>query len=169
MKSFNEYLTESKKTYKFKIKAAGELPEGFEDKMERALNKYEVVKFSKGSTTPIDKTPLDFPQIQNCEVTHFEAEVSYPVTSHILQEYLSCETDCARSHLRVSGENDPLDELQKDEHEKPYETMLTKEDMGGESAQQSVGQNRVMDLLKELDKVKKESEVDHTKGIPTEK
>ena len=54
MKSFNEYLTESKKTYKFKIKAAGELPEGFEDKMERALNKYEVVKFSKGSTTPID-------------------------------------------------------------------------------------------------------------------
>ena len=47
--------------------------------------------------------------------------------------------------------------------------MLTKEDMGGESAQQNVGQNRVMDLLKELDKVKKESEVDHTKGTPTEK
>mgnify|MGYP001176325009 FL=1 len=169
MKSFNEYLTESKKTYKFKIKAAGELPEGFEDKMERALNKYEVVKFSKGSTTPIDKTPLDFPQIQNCEVTHFEAEVSYPVTSHILQEYLSCETDCAKGHLRVSGENDPIDELQKDEPEKPYETMLTKEDMGGESAQESVGQNRVMDLLRELDKVKKEKELDPTKGIASEK
>ena len=64
MKSFNEYLVESKKTYKFKIKAAGELPENFTDKMETALNKYEVVSFNKGATTPIDKTPLDFPQIQ---------------------------------------------------------------------------------------------------------
>lgn len=169
MKSFNEYLVESKKTYKFKIKAAGELPENFTDKMETALNKYEVVSFNKGATTPIDKTPLDFPQIQNCEVTHFEAEVTYPVTSHILQEYLAAETDCAKGHLRVSGENDPLDELQKDVPEKPYETLLTQTDMGGESAQKSVGQNRVMELLKELDKTKKDNEYDPTRGIASEK
>lgn len=169
MKSLSEYLIESKKTYKFKIKAAGELPENFEDKMETALNKYEVVKFTKGSTTPIDKTPLDFPSLQNCEVTHFEAEVSYPVTSHVLQEYLSTETACSKERLRVRGENEPLEEYQQDEAEKPYETLLTKNDMGGESAQQSVGQNRVMDLLKELDKVKKENQYDPTKGIATEK
>ena len=39
----------------------------------------------------------------------------------------------------------------------PYETLLTQPDMGGESAQQSVGNNRVMDLMKELETARKES------------
>ena len=33
MKSFEQYLTESKKTYKFKIRVAGEVPEKFPDAM----------------------------------------------------------------------------------------------------------------------------------------
>ena len=41
--------------------------------------------------------------------------------------------------------------------------------MGGESAQKSVGQNRVMELLKELDKTKKDNEYDPTRGIASEK
>ena len=44
MKSFIEYLTESKeeKKYSFKIKIAGDLPENCEDVMETALQKYKV-------------------------------------------------------------------------------------------------------------------------------
>ena len=53
MKKFAEYLTESTKTYKFKIRIAGDLPEDCENKMETALNKYEVVGFSKGKTTAV--------------------------------------------------------------------------------------------------------------------
>ena len=76
MKSFIEFLNESKKTYKFHVRVAGPLPEGFADKMETALQKYSVVNFSNGKTTPITETPLDFPSLQNMEVTHFEAEVN---------------------------------------------------------------------------------------------
>ena len=35
-----------KKTYNFKVRVAGELPENFADDMERALTKYEIVKIS---------------------------------------------------------------------------------------------------------------------------
>ena len=38
MKSFTEYLTESKKTYKFKIGVANELPEGFSENLKTYLD-----------------------------------------------------------------------------------------------------------------------------------
>jgi hypothetical protein len=44
--------------------------------------------------------------------------------------------------------------------------MLTTEDMGGESGQESVGNNRVMDLLKELEKARKEKDNDPMEGAP---
>jgi len=169
MKSLKEFLTESKKTYKFKIRAAGELPEGFVDRLETALNKYEVVSFSKGKTTPITERPLDFPQLANCEVTTFDAEVSYPATSHVLESYLTLNMDYPACHLKVRGENDETEKYQEEKEENEYTTLLTTEDMGGESAQDQVGNKRVMDLLKELETAKKENQYDPTKGIAAEK
>lgn len=168
MKKFAEYLTESKKTYKFKIRIAGELPEDCENKMETALNKYEVVGFSKGKTTPISEKPLDFPQLQNQQVTHFEAEVGYPVTSHLLEKYLCDSIPCSHGYCIVRGEFDPVEEYQPDNPDKkPYEAKLTTEEM--ESAdpdcQDKVGGNRIMDLLKELETARKEREIDPVEGV----
>ena len=64
MKRFAEYLTESKKTYNFKVRVAGELPENFADDMERALTKYEIVKISNGKKTPITEKTVRFPSIK---------------------------------------------------------------------------------------------------------
>ena len=50
--------------------------------------------------------------------------------------------------------------------EETYEAKLTKEDMGGESAQNNVGENRVMDLLKELEAARKDREHDAIKDTP---
>jgi hypothetical protein len=44
MKSFNEYLTESKKTYEFKIKIAGDLDEEFKTKLKGAMERFSIVK-----------------------------------------------------------------------------------------------------------------------------
>ena len=44
--------------------------------------------------------------------------------------------------------------------------MLATEDMGGESAQESVGDSRVMNLLKELEVARKEREIDPMAGAP---
>ena len=88
MKSFTDYLTESKRVYAFKVGIAGDLPENCEDDMERCLQKFGVSKMSAGKKTPIQERPLDFPQLENCEVHYYEIELMYPTTSQILQEYI---------------------------------------------------------------------------------
>ena len=165
MRKFVEYLTEAHKTYKFKVRVAGELPEGFADKLESALTKYDIVSISAGKKTPISEKPLDFPQLQNMEVSHYEVEVNYPTTSEILENYLEMCCDIPKTHLVVRKEGEPLDLEQKPADDKPYESLLNTEDMGGESGQQLAGDNRVMDLLKELESARKEREIDPVAGI----
>jgi hypothetical protein len=166
MKSFKEFLTESAKTYKFKIRVAGELPEGFADRMKANLAKYEVIKLSAGKRAPISEKPLDFPRLQNMEVTHYEVELKYPATSYILERYLVDNCSIDHSLIIVRGENDPIDAQQEEKEDKPYESLLATEDMGGESAQADVGNDRVMNLLKELEVARKEREIDPMAGAP---
>lgn len=166
MKSFADYITESKKTYPFKIGIAGELPEGFEERLEMGLKKYGLVNLSKGKRTPISKRPLDFPNLENTEVTYFETEVTYPTTVQVLTEYLSNLCVVPRNHIIVRNPNEPQEQYQEETSDKPYETLLDTEDMGGESAQKEVGNNRVMDLLKELEKARKEKEIDPVEAAP---
>jgi hypothetical protein len=166
MKTFAQFLTESEKTYKFFIRVAGEVPEGFEDKMEANLNKYEVKSLSSPKRTPISEKPLDFPQLQNMEVTHWEAELKYPTTAHMLEQYLCAGCGVPHSHIIVRGEFDPIEEQQPAKTDDPYEAKLNTEDMGGESAQDSVAGNRVMDLLKELETARKERDIDPMMGAP---
>lgn len=166
MRSFKELLTESKKTYEFKIGVAGPLPEGFEDSMETSLKKFKVLNMTAGKKTPIQERPLDFPQLQNMEVTYFEAEVEYPTTSQVLQEYVGKCCGIDQAHIIVRNANDPREEYQDIKDDAPYEAMLTKEDMGGETAQEDVAGNRVMSLLKELETARKENEHSGAENAP---
>lgn len=168
MKNFKEYLTESKKTYPFKIGIAGTLPNEFADSLETCLRKYDIANISTGKKTPIQERPLDFPQLQNMEVTYFEVELNYPTTPQVLEEYIEKCCPCEPNHVIVRGANDPREEYQEPKADEPYETLLTKEDMSqaDESAQDAVAGNRVMDLLKELEKARSENENDPAAGAP---
>ena len=166
MKTFAQFLTESEKTYKFFIRVAGEVPEGFVDTMETNLNKYEVIKLSTGKRAPITEKPADFPQLQNMEVTHYEADLKYPTTAHMLEQYLVANCSVPHSHLIVRGEFDPIEEQQSVKTDGPYEAKLNTEELGGASAQGEVGATRVMDLLKELETARKEREIDPMEGAP---
>tara|TARA_B100000925_G_scaffold291526_1_gene279934 strand:+ start:4550 stop:5110 length:561 start_codon:yes stop_codon:yes gene_type:complete len=168
MKRFAEYLTESKKTYEFKVGVAGELPEHFADKMETSLQKYGVMKMSAGKNTPIQERPLDFPELRNMNVTYYEVELHYPTTMQVLQEYIGQCCDVEQSHIIVRNMNDPREEYQEEKDEKEYIAKLTQEDMGQAEgdAQSHVAGGRVMDLLKELETVRKERETDYVGDAP---
>ena len=166
MKSFVDILTESKKTYPFKIGVAGDLPEGFADRLETTLQKFEVAKMSTGKKTPIQERPLDFPQLQNMEVTYFEVEVNYPTTTQVLQEYVGKCCSVPQSHIIVRNPNERQEEYQEAKNEEAYEAILTKEELESESAQDSVANNRVMELLKELETARKERDHDPMLGAP---
>ena len=101
MSTFKEYLSESVKTYEFKIKIAGDLPEGFDNAMKSALSKYDCASISKGKRTPIQESPLDFPEMKNTHVTIFDVTCRYPATPQALTEYLSDQLKIARTGIRV--------------------------------------------------------------------
>jgi len=166
MRSFTTVLTESKKTYEFKIGVAGPLPEGFEDTLETILKKYGASNLTSGKKTPIQERPLDFPQLQNMEVTYFELGVEYPTTPQVLQAYIGNCCNIDQAYVIVRNINDPREEYQETKDDAPYEAMLTKEDMGGETAQEDVAGNRVMSLLKELETARKENEHSGAEGAP---
>ena len=67
-RTFTSYLTESDRTYHFRIKLAN-MPEGaVVDSIETALEKYELKSLSKPKKTPIQEHPMDFQTINNAEV-----------------------------------------------------------------------------------------------------
>jgi len=170
MKSFAEYLTESEKTYFFKVSVAGEIPEGFEDTMESSLQKFALKNITAGKRTPIQEQPMHFPNLQNMEVTHYDIELSYPTTNQVLEQYISQCSQVPRAHVRVENPyaqdtiaaGDQTGDA-RTESEGPYEALLNseyKDPVSTESAQQNVGANKVMDLLKELEQARKEREHD---------
>jgi hypothetical protein len=111
MKTFKEYLTESKKVYSFKIKIAGELPENFEKNCKERLDSCKVASFSKVTETPIQALPLDFPDHPNTEVTVFEVVCEYPITAPEIASHLK-ETGIPESCFRVRGSNEPTEQEQ---------------------------------------------------------
>ena len=163
-----KYLAESKKTYEFKIGVAGEVPEGFEDKLETSLQKFSVANMSNGKKTPIQERPLDFPQLQNMEVTYWEVEVNYPTTQGVLQEYVGKCCGIEQSHIIVRNANEPQEAYQEERDDEPYEARLTTEELesADPKAQDTVGSTRIMDLLKELESARKERDNDPMEGAP---
>ena len=154
MKSFKEYLTESKKTYDFRIKVVGDLPEKFESTLKTLLEKYSVSSMTK-SSTPIQKLPLDFPNYTNETVHIFDVIFDYPVTSPILTSYVSEGTGVELSRIVVRSPNEPSEEYQEGMGEKdsPYNVLLTDPKMDGyykDDAQKLVGEKHMMNFLKEL-------------------
>ena len=116
MKTFKEYLAESKKTYSFKVKVAGELPENFQESLKGKLERCGLMTFEKVTTTPIQKLPLDFPTKENMEVTVFEVITEYPITSPelgVMVKETGIDEDCFR--VRGSGEPSEVDQLLADD------------------------------------------------------
>jgi hypothetical protein len=106
MKSFKEYLTESKKSYSFRVKVAGELPQNFEKKLKECLGATNPTVVEK-SKTPIQAKPLDFPELENMEVYTFEVTCEYPITTPELAVHVGYLVP--ESNFRVRNGNDPAE------------------------------------------------------------
>lgn len=159
MKTFKEYLAESKKIYQFKIKVAGELPEDFQDKMKSALDRCKVSKFEKVSTTPIQALPLDFPTMKNCEVHVFETICEYPITSpEIAAEIKTLGVAEEKFRVRGSGEPSEIDQILSSE-QSSGEALLNDssfKDSPKVKAKDYFGDDFNRSFLKDLQKTSKE-------------
>lgn len=166
MKSFKEYLKESTdlKKYSFKIKIAGDLPEHAEDVLESAMQQYQVSRFTKGKSTPIQASLFDFPTLKNCSMTVFEVDLDYPTTSTMLAELISNSTGIPRDNVRVkTPAEEAAMEAEFNEQDKDSKPLLT-QNYEKSSHQDLVGEKRISNFLKELSKAEKTGRTEQYKG-----
>ena len=170
MSTFKDYLTESAKSYDYKVKVAGDISDDFASRMETALQKFEVAKLSAGKKTPIMTLPLDFPQLSNESVTIFDVTTNYPVAVNTLKEYLADYMNINASLIVVRKPGEPTEEYQADMQigqKSEYANKLLDIEMKDApkvKAEDFYGDKYNMGLLKELMKTKSE-----TKDQPKEK
>lgn len=86
MKSLKQYIVESVHTYNYTIKIAGDVDKSFIDLFKYNLNKFDPVKISAPTSTPIQKDPYGFPNLSNQSVTIIKAEFRYPATEPMIQQ-----------------------------------------------------------------------------------
>ena len=113
MSTFKEYLTESAKSYDYKIKIAGDIDKNFATKMETALGKFEVSKMSAGKKTPIQSLPLDFPALKNESVTIWDVTTNYPASVRVMKEYIADYMNIAPACVVVRTPGEPTEEYQE--------------------------------------------------------
>jgi len=163
MKSFTEYLVESKRVYEFKIKIAKDCPKDCTTLIKSALAEFHVESCSAGKTTPIQETQIEFPNHPNVAVTIFDVATNYPATSLQIANMIAEKLRFSKSDVRVRNmkEEEELS-INNQNATKSGKSVLTT-DYENSDNQELVGEKKKENFLKELTKTKKELE--QVKGV----
>jgi hypothetical protein len=78
MKPFAKYLAESERTYNYRIKVVGDVPEGFFKELRDKCAQFDVVNMSKPKNTPVRRVIPDFPAFPNQPMSIVDVEFKYP-------------------------------------------------------------------------------------------
>lgn len=86
MKTFTQYLTESEKTFEYRIKIVGDVDGAFVKDFQDKLKKFDPVKISPIKKTPIQSKPAGFPGFSNETVSMLDTTFRYPATPPQIQQ-----------------------------------------------------------------------------------
>ena len=78
MKPFAKYLAESERTYNYRIKVVGDVPDGFFKELRDKCAQFDVVKMSDAKSTPVRRAIPDFPAFPNQPMKIVDVEFRYP-------------------------------------------------------------------------------------------
>lgn len=100
MKSLKQYLMESVRTYRYKIKIVGDTSPKHLDLLRMNLQKFSPVTIGEPKRTPIQAQPWDFPKFSNEPVTIIDCEFNYPATEPMVKQlWRLCNQDENRLRL----------------------------------------------------------------------
>jgi hypothetical protein len=115
MKRFVDYFNALKKDYEFTIKiAVNDLAEEQVGHIEEALKKYDLKNVSSVKKTPIQQSPLDFPNVRDSEVHIFNVTLQYPVTPDALLREVAEVGGIPMNAVAIYTANDPRHQYTKD-------------------------------------------------------
>jgi len=78
MKPFAKYLAESERTYDYRVKLCGRVPDELVRQLKKRMDQFDPVRMGDVKTTPIQVIPTDFPGFKNEAVTMFDVSLRYP-------------------------------------------------------------------------------------------
>jgi len=114
MKSFYQYLAESAKIYKYRVKSVCQIDDHFISTLKHALFKYDVKSVSAPKKLMAQKSPMDFASFPMAEIWILDIETGVPASSYVLAVELRQALQIQESMLVVRGENEPVElEAQK--------------------------------------------------------
>lgn len=162
-KSFVSYVAEVKTEYKYVLKfAVNEMTDTMIDQLEAGLAKYDVKSASSFRKTPIQESPLDFPNVKNTSVFMCDITLGYPGSLDFLRTYICNCMGISPACVAVYSEHDPR-QIETDlyidrnsaEYKTKYKTRLGSDpdDTGDNSL---YGEKYNVSFLQELEKVRKE-------------
>lgn len=86
MKKFHHYLSESERTYNYRIKILGDVPADFIGLLKEKLKQFDIAKMSDKRTTPVQHLLKDFPGAENDMVTSVDVSFRYPAVEPQVQQ-----------------------------------------------------------------------------------
>lgn len=161
-KVFKEYLSTSQKDYQFTLKlAVDDVTDRMLDVLEAAFARYEIVTASAFTRTPIQESPLDFPNINNSPVYISQITTIYPASRNFLQTYIANSLRLSEQKVVIYSENDPRKyttdfhlDVNSAEYKENYVPALGEEgydgDITNEEASELYGEKYNMNFLQEL-------------------
>ena len=167
-KSFVSYVAETKTEYKYVLKfAVHDMTDKMVDCLEACLKKYNLIKASSFRKTPIQESPLDFPNVKNTEVYICDISMTYPASLDFLRTYVCNCLDLSPALLAVYSECDPrqietdlyVDRTSKEYKDKYKARLGTAYEEIGEGNPALYGEQYNIGFLQELEKVRKERDV----------
>ena len=109
MKTFKEYLAESQRVFRTRIKTVVPVDDHFIARLEQFLQRYHVLSVGKPQKTILQRRPLDFPNAQNTEVYIIDCEFGTPVSSYVLRTELPSFMGIQFNDIVVRNENEPVE------------------------------------------------------------
>lgn len=167
MKSFLDYLSESKQTWKFKVKTIHELTDNQCDRIEKHLMKYDSTGLSAAKKTILQSTPKDFPSHKGYEVFMYEFETNLPVSGHQVKNEIQNMLGLADGVFKIKGEHEQDMDMLEESSEYDMEKSDSKLNDSDYSEADKVktddyyGDKYNTSFVQELLKLRKEKEKDN--------
>jgi len=165
MKNLSAYFHETHKVYEFRIKMAHVEPKGeVLDRIKNALDCFQVETISAVKRLPVTEH-WEFAKEGACDCYMLDVGLKYPTIPGQIRQLIGERAGINASWVDVKTMADALNEqlvwghVESNEDESP---LLTKEDLGGPSAQEAVGEKRLSSLIKELSANTRKQEIQGT-------
>ena len=158
MKTFRQYLIESVRTYKYKIKIAGQPDKNWLNMFILNLQKFDPVKISEPKITPIQKDPYGFPGLNNKEVAIITAEFKYPAIESMVKQMarlLNYDENLVRM-IQADYDDSVQTEVQQYENQMSHSPVLDHEELedAGKQASKDYADQYLTKIAKETEKDK---------------